>query len=795
MTESRGLSPAGAPLTNPRIALQEHFSKSPKGRKIRALKYFSVQSLLASTMRVVRLHLPRPGSADPGSAYINASYDINPANVFKHQLEELAEAIWKPFSLELYATDSMVYATMAGDDDIIDFLITGLYSWASDLELHDIEDYTYNVSSNTLVAGADFRLWRPDIYWLATIANFKTDSMAPVVAALSQVPEGERFLVQYIVEPVRFGLRHNLSILKTRITDKFQAIFRTRRYFKKDLATETQKRVLEKCGKRLFRTNVRLTAFADLPLHSKVPRRQVQEGLEKTLNMVATAVKNYNSIEDNKLILKSIDRSRSWIKLVQHRGFVKPFRITSDELTTFWHPPSAAFMPNTSQILSKRAPAPRALPTNLEDPEVCAFGVTNYRDQESVFGIKRFDRRRHLYVVGKSGGGKSCLLQLLVRNDIEKGFGCAVLDPHGDLVDDILRLIPKHRVQDVVLFDPSDPKFAPSFNPMDPIRPELRLRVALSFLDAFKRSFGADWSERMDHVLRYAMLGLLSVPGSNILSLRRMLSDDDFRTEVVRKASDESVKRFWLREFAARRQDFEEGPISRLLNRLDELLATETMRNVLGQTSNLFNFREFMDNRKIVLLKISKGVLGSENATLLGSLLIWKIFEAAMSRADIPSENREDFFFYVDEFQNFATDSFAEILSESRKYKLCLTFANQFLGQLPANVRKTVFGNISSLLSFRVGADDADIISSELKPYFGSDDVINLPLRDFYLKMSVDGQVQDSFSGRTLDLVYPPAEENLAEECIAHSRSKYCIAVDPSRKQAPKKGPQAGNAG
>jgi hypothetical protein len=327
---------------------------------------------------------------------------------------------------------------------------------------------------------------------------------------------------------------------------------------------------------------------------------------------------------------------------------------------------------------------------------------------------------------------------------------------------------------------------------MDPIRPELR--VALSFLDAFKRSFGADWSERMDHVLRYAMLGLLSVPGSNILSLRRMLSDDDFRTEVVRKASDESVKRFWLREFAARRQDFEEGPISRLLNRLDELLATETMRNVLGQTSNLFNFREFMDNRKIVLLKISKGVLGSENATLLGSLLIWKIFEAAMSRADIPSENREDFFFYVDEFQNFATDSFAEILSESRKYKLCLTFANQFLGQLPANVRKTVFGNISSLLSFRVGADDADIISSELKPYFGSDDVINLPLRDFYLKMSVDGQVQDSFSGRTLDLVYPPAEENLAEECIAHSRSKYCIAIDPSRKQAPKKGPQAGNA-
>ena len=267
-----------------------------------------------------------------------------------------------------------------------------------------------------------------------------------------------------------------------------------------------------------------------------------------------------------------------------------------------------------------------------------------------------------------------------------------------------------------------------------------------------------------------------------------MLSDEVFRADIVRRANDESVKRFWLREFAARRQDFEEGPISRLLNRLDELLAVETMRNVLGQTSNLFNFREFMDNRKIVLLKISKGVLGSENANLLGSLLIWKVYEAAMSRADIPARDREDFFFYVDEFQNFATESFTEILSESRKYNLCLTFANQFLGQLPVNVRKTVFGNISNLLSFRVGADDADAVSAEFRPQFGSDDLINLPLRDFFVKMSIDGQVQDAFSGRTLDLVYPPPEESFVEDCITHSRKKYCMPVDEARKQAAQKG-------
>jgi hypothetical protein len=304
----------------------------------------------------------------------------------------------------------------------------------------------------------------------------------------------------------------------------------------------------------------------------------------------------------------------------------------------------------------------------------------------------------------------------------------------------------------------------------------------------------------MDHVLRYAMLGLLAVPGSNILSLRRMLTDDEFRTDIVRRATDESVKRFWLREFVNRRREFEEGPISRLLNRLDELLSTETMRNILGQSANLFDFRHFMDTRKIVLLKISKGVLGSDNAQLLGSLLIWKIYEAAMSRADIPAADRQDFYFYVDEFQNFASESFGEILSESRKYRLCLTFAHQYIGQLPDSIRATVFGNVANILSFRVGADDAGLVSQEFKPRFGSEDVLNLPLRNFYLKMSIDGAVQEVFSGSTLDLVYPPEEQNFSRDAIAYSRSQYCLPISKVREEvqrnmvaAPKKVEKTGS--
>jgi hypothetical protein len=239
----------------------------------------------------------------------------------------------------------------------------------------------------------------------------------------------------------------------------------------------------------------------------------------------------------------------------------------------------------------------------------------------------------------------------------------------------------------------------------------------------------------------------------------------------------------------AHRQEFEEGPISRLLNRLDELLATESIRNILGQSTNTFKFREFMDSRKIVLMKISKGVLGSENATLLGTLLIWKIYEAAMSRADMPADDRQDFSLYVDEFQNFATESFSEILSESRKYKLSLTFANQYLGQLPSAIRKTVFGNVANILSFRVGADDAGAVAKEFRPAFGDEDLLNLPLREFYVKMSVDGEVQDSFSGRTLDLKHPADGSNYAQECIAHSRKTYCKTLDEVKSLPPKKRP------
>ena len=736
-------------------------------------------------MRVVCIHIPKQ-AVDPGQALYMTKWDMVNPKFFEQQLEELSESIWEPFSLEMFLSGRTIYFCMAGGDQIIDVLITGIYSWLGDSQVLDIEDYTEKIPKNAIIYSSELWLERSEVYPIQDWKVIKGGSMVPILMPLQQIPDSDSALVQLIVRPIRDSVWSQLDLKRERVNARFRDALYLRKYLKKDLSLNVAELVDIKCASRLFHTSYRVAAFttpdSKLSAHDE---KMARDRISSHVKTVADAIKAFGLIDYNRFTTGPLESGESVIRKIQQRRFNKRFRLSARELVTLYHPPTLGDLAATAQVLSKKAPPPPDLPTTRKDNHVGDFAHSNYRDQEVSFGLQRTDRRRHLYILGKSGTGKSCLLQLLIRDDMEKGYGCAVLDPHGDLIDDLIRLIPKHRRDDVVIFDPSNPNFAPRFNPMAPVRPELKLRVAMSFIDSFKRTFGNDWSERMDHVLRYAILGLLTIPGCNLSSLRRMLSDDRFRGEVVRQARDESVKRFWLREFTARRKEFEEGPISRLLNRLDELLATETMREILGQPDNMFNFREFMDNRKIVLLKISKGILGSENASLLGSMLVWKIYEAAMSRADIPAENRQDFYFYVDEFQNFATDSFGEILSEARKYNLSLTFANQYLNQLPPQIRKTIFGNVANFLSFRIGAEDAASVAAEFSPVFSDGDLVNLAIRDFYLKMSINGQVQPPFSGRTLDLVYPSESKESADAAIEEAFRKYCSPIgDVARKRS-----------
>ncbi|OGJ71642.1 hypothetical protein A2454_00765 [Candidatus Peribacteria bacterium RIFOXYC2_FULL_55_14] len=409
---------------------------------------------------------------------------------------------------------------------------------------------------------------------------------------------------------------------------------------------------------------------------------------------------------------------------------------------------------------------------HAKEQNVSAFGITNYHNNFVPFGIRREDRRRHLYIVGKSGVGKSKLLELLVNHDLQAGHGVAVLDPHGDLVDAILRFVPPERVNDVIVFDPADTGFPIAFNPLEKVDPAYKMQLTIGILDIFKKLFGTNWSDRLEHVLRYTILALLDSPDTTVISILKMLSDKNYRQKIVARIEDNVVKSFWVSEFAAWSEKFDADAITPLLNKVGQFVATNMMRNVVGQPLTRFSIRDIMDNRKILLMKVSKGLLGEENSQLMGAMIITKIYQAAMSRADTPEEQRPDFYFYVDEFQNFATDTFYEIMSEARKYHLNLTIAHQYMGQLSQKIRQTVFGNIGSMISFRVGAEDASVMAEEFSPIFKERDIINLGVREFYIKMSVNGEIREPFSGRTLDV--PAVTQDNTARIIEQSRRKYC---------------------
>ena len=295
--------------------------------------------------------------------------------------------------------------------------------------------------------------------------------------------------------------------------------------------------------------------------------------------------------------------------------------------------------------------------------------------------------------------------------------------------------------------------------------------LTIGFIDIFKKLFGANWSDRLEHVLRYTVLALLDSKGTTVFSILKMLTDKNYRQKIVARIDDNVVKNFWVNEFASWSEKFDAEAIMPLLNKVGQFVSTKLIRNIVGQPENKINIRDIMDNKKILLMKVSKGLLGEENSNVIGAMIITKLYQAAMSRQDLPEEQRVDFYMYIDEFQNFATDTFREILSEARKYRLNLTMAHQYMGQLNEEIKKTVFGNVGSIISFRVGGEDAGVLENEYEPVFKVRDMINLAVRDFYIKLSVDGETGDPFSGRTVDMTYLP--ESYRDRIIAQSREKY----------------------
>lgn len=403
--------------------------------------------------------------------------------------------------------------------------------------------------------------------------------------------------------------------------------------------------------------------------------------------------------------------------------------------------------------------------------DILPIGKAFFRDREVNFGIKLEDRRRHIYILGKTGSGKTTLIENMIFYDLYSNKGLGYIDPHGDSVLKVLKYIPRSRIDEVIYFDPSDIDYPLSFNPLENVAYEFRHIVASSILSVLKKIWVDAWSARMEYILMNTLLALLEFSNSTFLDINRMLGDDKFRNNIVQHLKDPVIKAFWEKEFARYHTTFRTEAIAPIQNKVGQFITSPLIRNIIGQERSSFDLREIMDNGKIFLANLSKGKLGEENSALLGGLLVTKFQLAAMSRVNIEEESRRDFFLYIDEFQNFATESFVNILSEARKYRLNLILSHQYLDQVPESILKAVFGNVGNFLIFKTGSVDAERLEKEfgeIKAY----EFVNLPRFYIYTKILVDGTPAQPFLGQT----FPPKplpEINYFHEIIKLSRIKY----------------------
>lgn len=466
--------------------------------------------------------------------------------------------------------------------------------------------------------------------------------------------------------------------------------------------------------------------------------------------------------------------------------------LSNEELATIWHLPTILVKtPNIDWVMSRNLEPPHELPvcedkaedgrSTQGDTELTILGASVFRGRRVSFGIKQDDRRRHLYAIGKTGMGKSTLLENMIFSDIHAGKGLAVIDPHGDLADAVLRMIPKERTNDVILFDPTDMEYPVSFNMLECTIPEQRPLIASGLMAVFTKIWPDVWSGRMEHILRNTLLALLESPGNSMLGILRMYADDAFCKKLVAHLTDPLVRSFWEDEYMNWSANFRTEAVAAIQNKVGQLLTTPIIRNIVGQSTSKLDIRHAMDTGKIIIANLSKGKLGEDNSSFVGAMLVTKFQIDAMSRADVPEKDRRDFYLYVDEFQNFATASFATILSEARKYRLNLTMANQFIGQLTPDKSSTmlkdaVFGNVGTIVSFQVGSEDAEVIASQFGDESLEEDILGLPKYQSYMRLMIDGLTSRPFSVATLPPPNFSQDKGRIEKIRSHSRERYAVA-------------------
>ncbi len=667
----------------------------------------------------------------------DASYE------FFSQLAEILKGTKITLSAEMMIYDKFLWFFVTCPTYLKEVVKGQWFSHYPQSEIEEIKDYTqklffgYQTKSFT---GCELYYDQPELLSLNTYKELEKNPLVSLSGIASSFTKDEAGIIQLVLETPK---KENLW---DRLAKKLRENNRQKISKKEEYIGLEEKKEQDP----YFITTIRFITLGG-------DKEKVAINLS---SMVAVYKKAMERPKMQKLNEDAIRTDRNFIELFTQRSLGHYHkRLATDELATFFHLPyKDEAIAQVIRTQAKKAPPPQYLPQTSSERgnDFAPFGETNFQNEKTQFGLLTEDRRRHLYVIGKTGMGKSKMLALLIKSDLEAGRGLILLDPHGDLAQEVLNFIPEKRMSEVVYFNPADSEYPIGFNPMEGVGSfEFKQNIVAGFIAIFKKIFGLNWNERFEHVLRYTTLALLDYPQASILGIPRMLTDNLFRQEVIGHIKDPLVKKFWTTEFASWNEQFANEAIIPIINKIGQFIANPVIRNIVGQAETGFSLEHIMNKEKILIANLAKGKLGEENSALLGSMLITKIWQNAIARATIPEEDRKDVFLYVDEFQNFATNAFGNILSEARKYRLNLTVAHQYMQQLSDEVRSTIFGNVGNMVSFRVGGEDAQILAKEFEPVFEVNDFLNLDLRNFFIKMPIAGKTTRPFSAQTITLTKP----------------------------------------
>ncbi len=697
------------------------------------------------------------------------------------------------YSFEIFATHSGIYFMAVCPKRYKTFIENQIYAQYPDAQISEVPDYT-NTTPDSHILATELKLAKEFFLPIKTFANFDVDPLASITGSLANLKPGFEIWTQLVTRPVDNKWQTDAKKYVEKFENKKDAegnVVGMDESLKENLA-----QIKMKSSKVGFQFIIRILVKGTDPAMCKeyledveASFKQFQTGKQNSITKLKKKKKNFlqKFLNDTS---KNIDQILYGKKLTDKLNITQKYKerfldlgekdiLNTEELASIYHLPNESVKtPNIAWAKSKKIEYPLNLPFVNNTPEshkgIRVFAMTDYRNIHLPFGIKQEDRRRHMYLLGKTGTGKSTFLKNMIVGDIIEGKGLAVLDPHGDLVDEILDLIPEHRIKDVIYLDPSDTEYPIGLNMLDLNEDETMDLLADGIVNVFKKFFGEfSWGPRLQYILTNTILTLLHCQNVSLLAVQRILTDTNYRKFLLKQVKDPFLIKFWDDEFKSMGNNAKllAEAIAPIQNKVGRFLGSPMVRNMIGQIKSNINLTEIMNSGKILLVNLSQGKIGEENSSLLGGMIVTRLYTNAMQRARIEASERKDFYLYVDEFQNFATESFVKILSEARKYGLNLIVTHQYIDQISPSIQDAIFGNIGTLMSYVVGQKDAQRLEKEYTPYLSSEDLVNLDRFKMVMKMTVDGAQTHPFTSVALKPMYKTY--NLKDQVKAFSRETY----------------------